>query len=98
MVVQEDSGKTSFRDPEPHVIAEAIATFQYNNRIRARLAVPLLDSMNIPCIALIGTRPIFYIVPVTHELSKAVATAQNPLLRMTMVKKCVVVSNSRRLS
>jgi len=44
-----------------------------------------------------GTRPIFYLVPVTRELSEAVATGQY-LLSPTVVKKCVVVSNSRNLS
>jgi hypothetical protein len=97
LVVQEDKTTISARDPEPQVIAEAIATFQCNNRTRARLAQPELDSMTIPCITMIGTRPIFYLVPVTRELSEAVATGQYPL-SPTVVKKCVVASNSRRLS
>ena len=53
--------------------------------------------MTIPYIAMIGTRPIFYLVPVTRELSDAVATAQYPL-SPTSVKKCAVLSNSCRLS
>jgi hypothetical protein len=97
LVVQEDKTTVSVRDPEPQVIAEAIATFQCNNRIRARLGEPERNSMTIPCITMIGTRPIFYLVPVTRELSEAVATAQYPL-SSTVVKKCVVASNSRRLS
>jgi hypothetical protein len=32
LVVQEDKHTVSVRDPEPQVIAEAIATFQCNNR------------------------------------------------------------------
>lgn len=94
LVVQED--KTTV-DPEPQVIAGAIATFQHNNRIRARLGEPERNSMTIPCITMTGTRPIFYLVPVTRELSEAVATAQYPL-SLTVAKKCVVISNSRRLS
>ena len=97
LVVQEDKTTVSVRDPEPQVIAEAIATFQCNNRIRARLGEPERNSMTIPCITMIGTRPIFYLVPVTRELSEAVASAQYPL-SSTVVKKCVVASNSRRLS
>ena len=46
---------------------------------------------------MIGTRPIFYLVPVTQELSEAVAIAQYPL-RPTTIRKCVVTSPSRRLS
>ena len=87
----------SVHDPEPQVIADAIATFQCNNRIRARLGEPERNSMTIPCITMIGTRPIFYLVPVTRVLSEAVATAQYPL-STTVVKKCVVTSNSCRLS
>ena len=56
-----------------------------------------LKSMTIPCIAMIGTRPIFYLVPVTQELSEAVATAQYPP-SPTVVKRCIVASTSRRLS
>jgi hypothetical protein len=97
LVVQKDKTTVSACDPEPQVIAEAIATFQCNNRIRARLGESELDSMTIPCIVMIGTRPIFYLVPVTRKLSEAVATAQYPDAT-TMVKKCVVASNSRRLS
>jgi len=97
LVVQEDKTTVSARDPEAQVIAEAIATFQYNNRTRARLGQHELDTMTIPCITMIGTRPIFYLVPVTQGLSQAVATAQYPT-NPTVVKKCVVASNSCRLS
>ena len=93
---QEDKNTVSV-DPEPQVIAEAIAAFHFNNRIRARLAETELGSMTIPCIAMIGTRPIFYLVPVTRELSDAVARASYPPSR-TVVKKCVVASNSRSIS
>jgi hypothetical protein len=46
---------------------------------------------------MIGTQPIFYLVPVTQELSEAVATAQYPR-SPTLVKKYVVAFNSHRLS
>ena len=89
-------GDTTTVDPEPQVIASAIATFQYNNRIRARLGEEQLDSMTIPCITMIGTLPIFYLVPVTRELSEAVFTEQHPP-STTKVDKCVVVSFFGRL-
>ncbi|KAF8346555.1 hypothetical protein F5887DRAFT_1061156 [Amanita rubescens] len=54
-----------------------------------------LNSMTIPCITMTGTRPILYMVPVTRHLSEAVVLSQYPL-SPTMVKKCVVASNSRR--
>ena len=97
LVVQEDETTFSARYPEAQVIAGAIATFQYNNRTRARLGQCELDTMTIPCITMIGTRPIFYLVPVTQALSQAVATAQYPT-NPTVVKKCVAASNSDRLS
>jgi hypothetical protein len=53
--------------------------------------------MTIPCIAMTSTRPIFYLVPATRELSEAVATARYPR-SPTVVKKCIAASNSRRLS
>ena len=84
-------------DPDPQVIASAIAAFQYNKRIRTRLGKPGLDSTRFPCIAMIGTRPIFYIVPVTEELSEAVLAGQYPASQ-TVVNKCVVVSSSGRLN
>jgi hypothetical protein len=59
-------------DPEAQVIAKAIAAFQMNNLKRAHLGKEMKDSMSIPCIAMVGTWPIFYVVPVTQELSKAV--------------------------
>src|SRR6266571_1639710 len=76
MVIQEDKSTLSLCNPEPQVIAGAIATFQYNNIIRARLGESELDSMTIPCITMIGTRPTFFLVPVTQELSIAVMTGQ----------------------
>lgn len=96
LVVQ---NKTIFNnhDPESQVIAEAIATFQYNHNVRAQLDKPKCDSMTIPCITMIGTQPTFYLVPVTQELSEAVATGQYPLFP-TVVKKCAVTSNSHCLS
>jgi hypothetical protein len=98
MVVQEDKDILSARDPAPQVIAEAIATLQYNNRIRARAGQSELDSMTIPCITMTGTRPIFYLVPVTRNLSEAVATSMRFSLSPTVVQKCVVTSSSHRLS
>ena len=92
-VIQEDTPV----DPEPKVIASAIATFQYNSRLQARLGKEKLDSMSIPCITMSGTRPTFYVVPVTRELSKAVHTGQYPA-STTLVKKCIVALNNYRLS
>ena len=59
LVVQQDKTAAD-KWPEAQVIADATAAFQRNNRTRARLGQPELDSMTTPCIGMIGTRPIFY--------------------------------------
>ena len=97
LAVQEDKEVLNVHEREAQIIAEAIATFQYNNRIRTRSGESELDSMTIPCISMIGALPIFYLAPVTRELSEAVATSQCPL-SSTVVQKCVVTSNNLRLS
>ncbi|KAK0457756.1 uncharacterized protein EV420DRAFT_476493 [Desarmillaria tabescens] len=53
--------------------------------------------MTIPAIIMIGTRPVFYKIPVTQQLSDAIAMAQYPVSK-TDVFKCVVAPHSRRLS
>lgn len=63
LVVQGDQTILNPFDPEPQVIVEAIATFQYNNRNRVDFGLPALDMMTIPCITMVGTRPMFYKVP-----------------------------------
>jgi hypothetical protein len=85
--VQEDKPAFSTSDPEPQIIAKAISTFQRNNRKRADLDLPLLDTMIIPCITMVGTRPFFYQIPVTQQLSNCVATGQFPF-QQTVVTRC----------
>jgi hypothetical protein len=94
--VQDDKTGSSQRDPEAQAVAQAIAAFQQNNRSRKQLGKPELEAMTIPGITLTGTRPAFYLIPVTKELSDAVASAQYPSLP-TVVKKCMVASGSCRL-
>lgn len=97
LIIQEDKTAISSRNPEMRVIAEAIATFQYNNRVRARAGLDELEAMTIPCITMVGTRPIFYKVPVTSALTNAVISAHYPI-ETTHVYKYVVAPTSRRLS
>ena len=87
LVVQEDKMAFSSSDHEPQIIAEAIATFQHNNRKRADLGLPQLDTMTIPCITMVGTRPFFYQIPVTQQLSDCVATGHFPP-QPTVVRRC----------
>ncbi|KAK0490250.1 hypothetical protein IW261DRAFT_1315337, partial [Armillaria novae-zelandiae] len=81
---------------EVQVVAGAIAAFQYNNGTRDRNGLDPLDSTIIPAITIFGTRPVFYKVPVTQQLSKAAATGHYPVSE-TKVVKCVVAPRSRHL-
>jgi len=87
LVVQRDKPVFGSRGPEPPVIAGAVAAFQYNNRSRAKIGLPTLDTTTIPCITVEGTRPLFYKVPVTQHLSDCAATGQFPT-QQTVVTRC----------
>ena len=78
-------------------MAEAIATFQYNNTKRAARDQPALEAMTrtIPCITMVGTNPTFYLVPVTTELSEAILTAQYSPTK-TRVLKCATFAAHQR--
>ena len=77
LVIQEGKTAISNRNTEAQVIAEAIATFQYNDA-RIRLDIEPLETMIIPAITIIGTRPIFYKIPVTQQLGDAVIAGSIP--------------------
>jgi len=82
--VQEDKGLTSVKDPEPQVIAEAIAAFALNNKVRQdSLGLPPLSSITFPTITMVGTNPNFYKITVTAELSAAVQQGAYPYDRNT---------------
>ena len=76
LVLQKDKAIINSTQAEPQIIAEAIAAYQYNNEKRQTRGLPTLDAMTIPCITMVGTRPTFYLVPVTKALSIAVSTGQ----------------------
>ncbi|KAH9969339.1 hypothetical protein BJV74DRAFT_784753, partial [Russula compacta] len=98
LVLRKDKPIFNASDPGPQVIAEAIAVHQHNNQRRKCMGLPTLNAMTISCIAMVGTRPTFYFVPVTRELSDAVITGQWPDVE-TKVLMCVTVAGPhRRLS
>ncbi|KAH9974937.1 hypothetical protein BGW80DRAFT_1444553 [Lactifluus volemus] len=82
-------------NPEPQVIAEAIAVYQYNKKKWQTGGLPTLDTMTIPCITMVGMQPMFYLIPVTQALSTAVVTSQYPKTP-TKVVKCVIASGPNR--
>ena len=95
LVLVEDKTLSNRTDAEAQVVAEAIAAFQFNNMKRGDSGLPLLDSMTIPCITMSGTRPTFYLVPVTQDLSNAVIQGHYPATQ-TQVSKCVTVGTHAR--
>lgn len=60
-------------DPEPQLIAQAIAAYQRNNFVRNRvLHIPTLNEITLLGITLVGTSPTFYKIKITAELNDAV--------------------------
>ena len=79
LLVQEDKRLLSLKDPEPQVIAEAIAAFAVNNKVQVESQHLLpLATATFPAIIMVGTYPIFYKIIVTAELSTAVLQGMYP--------------------
>lgn len=78
LLVQEDKRHLSDVNPQPQLVAEAIAAFDNNNSARERFGRPTLQSAIIPGITMTGTMPTFFKIPVTTELVQAVAGGTYP--------------------
>jgi hypothetical protein len=79
LLVQEDKCHIKTEDPNAQLIAEAIAAFQVNNRRRQMtFGHRPLDHKLIPGIAMVGTMPTFFKVPVTSQLVNAVELGEFP--------------------
>ena len=79
LLVQENEGYQGLSDPEPKLIANAIAAFDTNNRIRVQtLGVPPLESKVMAGLVMKGTMPTFYKVPVTSVLVDCIQLGQYP--------------------
>jgi hypothetical protein len=87
LLLQKDKSLTSMKDPEPQVIAGAIAAFALNNRKREHdLNPPLCNSIMFPCLTMVGTSPIFYKITVTAALSKAVQAGSFPEIETRVLR------------
>jgi hypothetical protein len=84
LVLQEDKTIFNSTQPEPQK--------------RQTRGLPTLDAMTIPCITMVGTRPTFYLVPVTQALSIAVVTGQYPEAPTEVVKCVTFLGHNRRSS
>ncbi|KAG1780200.1 hypothetical protein EV702DRAFT_767960 [Suillus placidus] len=71
---------------EPTVIAGAIAAYVANNKVRVNMNLPPLDAITIPAITLEGLTPTFYKIPVTAELSEAVARGTYPTSKTRVLR------------
>jgi len=85
LLVQEDKQHMDLSDPEPQLIAEAIAAFAANNRTRQRsLNQPPLDSKIMAGITMNGTAPIFYKIKVTAALVTSIGGGAYPQVATTV--------------
>lgn len=78
LLVQEDKKYQSMEDPVAQLVAEALACFQHNNARRVLLEKNPIVTAIIPGIAMVGTSPMFYKIPVTTHLVDAVAAGIYP--------------------
>jgi len=79
LIGQEDKRHMDGGDPDPQLIAEAVAAFQFNNYKRTRvLNEPALTSKLIAGITMLGTAPTFFKIPVTQDLVSAVELGEYP--------------------
>lgn len=81
LVVQEDKRHMGGSDPEPQLIAAAIAAFHGRNDTRIKaLGKPIVGKSRRPVagFTMRGTMPIFYRIPVTAELVQAVQLGEYP--------------------
>jgi hypothetical protein len=76
--MQEDRTHLDDMDPEPQLIAEAIAAYQYNNMCLERIGLPTIQAKMIPGIIMAGSMPTFYKIPITQDLVYAVETGRHP--------------------
>jgi hypothetical protein len=100
LLVQADKRHKERKDPEPQLIAEAIAAFQATNTRRTHvLGQGAIDAAVMPGISLVGSSPTFYKIPVTKELAQAVALGSFPAVPTIVYAHLPAVPHpARRLS
>ena len=89
-LLQEDSQFLDIegKDPEPQLIAGAIATFQsYSHRL-STLGLPTVNTAIIPGITMFGTAPTFYKIKISRTLVEAVELGKYPT-QTTIVHKLI---------
>ncbi|KAF8342276.1 uncharacterized protein EI90DRAFT_1325241 [Cantharellus anzutake] len=84
LLVQEDKRHLSSVNPEPQLVAEAVAAFYQNNKGRERIGLATIAHAVIPGITMIGSAPTFFKIPVSEALVKAIVTGQYPAFATTV--------------
>jgi len=100
LLVQEDKRHKESKDPEPQLIAEAIAEFQTYNYRRTRILGqdPIVQKV-MAGITLTGTSPMCYKIPVTTQLAQSVALGFYPATRTVVHAHLPAIARpTRRLS
>lgn len=86
LLLQEDKSHSEGKDPEPQLIAEAVAAFQSHNYRRRVGSLPPMSAAVIPGITMVGTAPTFYKISVDASLVEAVERGEYPT-QTTIVHK-----------
>ncbi|KIM72819.1 hypothetical protein PILCRDRAFT_737507 [Piloderma croceum F 1598] len=76
LLVQEDKRHMESKNPEPQLIAKAIAAFQSNNLRLQSLGRQPLAQKTIPGITMVGSTPTFYKITVTQNLIDAIQVGE----------------------
>lgn len=80
-------------DPEPQLIAGAIAAYYQNNFRRTRVGLPALPAILMPGIIMVGTAPIFYHIPVSPQFLEALITSTYPKEETVVLRFVPPVAN-----
>jgi hypothetical protein len=100
LLLQEDKQLTSVKDPEPQVIAAAIAAYAVNNNLKVRvtcLNLPRRPTITFPPITMVSMNLIFYKINVTAELSAAVEQGAYPAVETRVLRYIPVLPRRRSL-
>ncbi len=98
LLVQENKRHMESKNPEPQLIASAIAAFQSNNlRLQSFGRQPLAQK-TIPGITMVGSTPTFYKITVTQDLIDAIQVGEYPGTTTTVHKLLPPVADITELT
>jgi hypothetical protein len=71
---------------EAQLVADAIAAFYLNNRLRGENHLPILKSRIMAGMTMCGTLPMFYKIPITQDLVDCVLMGLEPMTETKVLK------------